>query len=53
MGEYVYPSTIQVDYDGKVSIKDQQLITNSIRDLYVKYGMRQGYGDLAKKIHTR
>ncbi|MHC1757068.1 MAG: hypothetical protein AB9861_16835 [Methanosarcina sp.] len=48
MNGFVYPSTIKVDYSGKVSITTQNIISEKIKDLHELYGRKPNYGDLAK-----
>jgi hypothetical protein len=45
----IYPSKIKVDYTGKVSIKEMEIISKTVGVLYDKYGWKEGYGDSAKR----
>ena len=45
----IYPSTIKIDYSGKVSLKEERIISENIDILYSQFGEKKGYGDLAKK----
>ncbi|WP_144414009.1 hypothetical protein [Methanosarcina barkeri] len=49
----IYPPTIKTDYNGKVSIKEAEIISETIRYLYDQYGGKREYGDLIKEESYR
>lgn len=49
MNGFIYPSTIKMDYKEKVSLNDQNIISEKVKNLYELYGGKSGYGDLAKR----
>ena len=49
LGEFVYAPAVTVDFSGKVSVREQEIISKTINILYEQYGFKKGYGDLAKK----